>query len=253
MEHAAHAEAIPEVPHVDLGGTSKPIADTISYGVNVTPPDVTSGAYKQDLKNLANDARETLQGLRDKFGPSAEGELSDQQKLEKEQAAHRENVDQLKDLQGRISTEVEQDDSQKNIDRLIKDTQTAIREQDALQWRNRVRLNPTRAPAALVVAPPCSKRAQAPVAPAHHSNKGSPGQASESSIVHCDFSYGVFAVRILDVNWSTYSSTPFITPSAWAAGPPPAIPPRWSNSTCNSTGATVWDSFEAVCEYKVTS
>jgi len=154
--HLLHGE---HAGHFDLGGTSKPIGDAVSWATNVTVPYVqgvggVQNAVRLEVENAAAKAEafadsveaklrevqvsepvnisEKLQGIVDKFTPpeKKEQELPDAQKLEKENEAHEQNVSQMTDLQGKISKQLEEDDSQKNIDKLIKETQTVIKEQD---------------------------------------------------------------------------------------------------------------------------
>jgi len=157
VSHLAHGE------HFDLGGTSKPIGDAVAWVTNVTVPyvqgvggvgnairlEVENAVAKADAfadsveakfrevkvpepVNLSEKAQELVDKLSDKFRSKEtnEGEPADSQKLEKENDAHQRNVSQLNDLQGKISKQFEEDDSQKHIDKLIKEAQNVIKEQD---------------------------------------------------------------------------------------------------------------------------
>jgi hypothetical protein len=150
------SETFNELAHVeqfDLGGTSRPVGEAVSWAKNVTIPYVrdvggVGNAIRIEVEKLPGpvnvseklqgalpdpvNVSEKLQGVVDAFAAKEkkEEELSDDQKLKKENEAHEKNVSQLNDLEGKISSELEKDDSQKNIGKLIKETQNVIKEQD---------------------------------------------------------------------------------------------------------------------------
>jgi len=156
LSHLAHGEL---AEHFDLGGTSKPIGEAVAWVTNVTVPYVQGvggigNAVRLEVENAAAKAEafadsvnaklrdiqvpgpvnlsEKLQGLVDKFSSQEKPgeELSDAQKLQKESDAHEKNVSQMNELQGKIARQLDENDSQKNIDTLIKETQKVIKEQN---------------------------------------------------------------------------------------------------------------------------